>query len=370
MRPYSTGHNGSSVSDILSIPPPSRNVLILSSSLDFTKINNLMSIQDNAKPFHDSSTTLATVFDLDVLLEEVVGALYAGKLHVSRYAGAAADQERQKIKQIMGSMSVVLRVTDQNNWKMRSTSGAWRRIIMSIFGNALKYTQAGFIEVSLCKFGKEPDTSVPEFAHLSITDTGCGMSADFLKNKLFSPFAQEDTLSEGVGLGMSIVQQLIGLMKGTIDVKSEPGTGTQVDIFIPISLVPASPTLLNNPAKTNKIQFCLIGFDGYSDLTEVPTGSLSREAKRRLCIQSFLTQVITQHPDWSVSFAGTPTDAVCDVAIIEETTLEHMAADESLQSPNTINFSRLLVLRNGVPSSGALNLTNIEADFVHTIHPP
>ncbi|KAE8552201.1 hypothetical protein EYB25_006095 [Talaromyces marneffei] len=337
--------------------------------LDFTKINNLMTMEEDANPFNDPSTTLATVFDLDVLLEEVVSALYAGKLHVPRYAGTAAAEEKEKIKQIMGNMSVVLRVTDQSNWKMRSISGAWRRIIMNIFGNALKYTQAGFIEVSLTKLKKKPEASASEFAHLSITDTGCGMSADFLKNKLFSPFAQEDTLSEGVGLGMSIVQQLIGLMKGTIDVKSESETGTQVDIFLPISSVPASPA----PSRTStsfKTQFCLIGFNGYSDVTEVPSGSLSLEAKRRLCVQSFLTHVITQYPGWDVSFVETPEKAVGDVAIIEETTLEQIAADESLQSTDTINFSRLLVLRNGPPSSSIVKLINIKADVVHTIHPP
>lgn len=119
-----------------------------------------------------------------------------------------------------------------------------------------------------------------------------------------------------------------------------------------------------------KAQFCLIGFDGYSDLTDEPTGSLSREAKRRLCIQSFLTQIITQHPDWNVTFAGTPGNALGDVAIIEETTLGQMAGDESLKQSNTINFSRLSVLGNGVPSSGVVKLTSIRADVVHTIHPP
>ncbi|EED14644.1 sensor histidine kinase/response regulator, putative [Talaromyces stipitatus ATCC 10500] len=337
--------------------------------LDFTKINNLMSIEENANPFHGPATTLASVFDLDILLEDVVNALYTGNLHVSRYLGTATDYEKQKTKQDMGSMSVVLRVADQGNWKLRSISGSWRRIIMSIFGNALKYTQSGFIEVSLCKFRKEPEISAPEFAHLSVTDTGCGMSADFLKNKLFSAFTQEDTLSEGVGLGMSIVQQLVGIMKGTIDVKSEPGIGTQVDIFIPITLIPHSPAIPISVA-SSKTQFCLIGFDGYSDLTEVPTGSLSREGKRRLCIQSFLAHVITLDPNWSVSFAATPSNACGDVVIIEETTLEQMAANESIQSSKVVNSSRLLILRSGPPSSGVIKPANISADVVHTIYPP
>lgn len=313
-----------------------------------------------------------------MLVEEVISTLYVGKFHagsLSHSLGFASDMYMPMKNKDKGKLSVVLRIADQNEWKMQSVSGAWRRIIMNIFGNALKYTQSGFIEVSLCKVKRDSETS-NDYAHLSITDTGCGMSPEFLRNKLFSPFAQEDALSEGVGLGMSIVQQLVGLMKGIIDVKSEPDVGTQVDIYIPIQAVPVSPTLSASPAPSlsspglDETKFCLVGFQGYPDLTEVPTGSLSREAKRKLCMQSYLAQIIAQQPGWSVSFAETLDNASGDVAIVEETMLGQMLEQESSQSLDGIKSTRLLILGVGGPSPAVLQLTKLRSDVVHTVSPP
>ena len=65
-----------------------------------------------------------------------------------------------------------------------------------------------------------------------IEDTGLGMSEDFIKNHLFKPFEQADESSRssymGTGLGMSIVQQLVEQMGGTISVESKLGEGTKV----------------------------------------------------------------------------------------------------------------------------------------------
>ncbi|OKL58128.1 hypothetical protein UA08_06433 [Talaromyces atroroseus] len=340
--------------------------------LDFTKINNLTKA-DSENDSHHSTANLVGTFDLGVLLEEVVNALYLEKhaASVSRNIASSPTEAMQLGDKSNGNLSVVLRITEQDAWKLQSVSGAWRRIIMNIFGNALKHTEAGFIEVSLRKLRKESQ-GTSEVAHLSIVDTGHGMSADFLRNKLFSPFAQEDSLSEGVGLGMSIVQQLVGLMKGTIDVKSERDIGTQVDVFIPIhpapnaSLLSLSQTPVPDGAKL--IKFCLIGFNGYSELTEVPTGSLSREAKRRLCIQSLFAHVITHRSGWSVSFAETFSSARGDVAIVEEETLDKMIREKPSRSIDTFGFNRLIVLGDIMPSSAVLDLKN-RGEIV-SIHPP
>ena len=71
----------------------------------------------------------------------------------------------------------------------------------------------------------------------SVTDTGIGIP----KNKIasmFKPFVQGeryDTRTHGgVGLGLSIVKELVNLMKGTINVKSVLGTGSTFTITIPL----------------------------------------------------------------------------------------------------------------------------------------
>ncbi|KAJ5859746.1 hypothetical protein N7534_005023 [Penicillium rubens] len=89
----------------------------------------------------------------------------------------------------------------------RSLAGVWRRIVKNLLGNAMKWTTAGFIEIALSK-AKDRSDSQPPLVHLSITDTGRGIAPDFIKHKLFVQFSQEDPLSEGVGLGLSMVQQL------------------------------------------------------------------------------------------------------------------------------------------------------------------
>ena len=89
--------------------------------------------------------------------------------------------------------------------------GALRRIIMNIFGNAQKYTDAGFILVQLrIRVAEDVDGLEAAGPHkqilvLNITDSGCGMSNEFMERKLYTPFAQEDSFAPGVGLGLSIV---------------------------------------------------------------------------------------------------------------------------------------------------------------------
>ncbi|OJJ43184.1 hypothetical protein ASPZODRAFT_103554 [Penicilliopsis zonata CBS 506.65] len=267
--------------------------------LDFTKINSLT----------DGSTI--TTFDLARLVEDVVTTMYMGR------RSSRPHKESAKL-------SVVLRIED--DWTVQSITGAWRRIVMNILGNALKYTPAGFIEISLSRAAAS--TAATSLAHLRVTDSGQGMSASFLRNKLFTPFAQEDALADGVGLGLSIVQQLVGQLDGSIDIQSERGVGTQVDIYIPIDMNAVS--VQENPPKeaVPTTHFCLIGLNALPDLKEAPTGTLDAEAKRRLCIRRFLTHLIPSQPGWSLSFAETLDQARGDVLIVDPE-LSKSALDET-----------------------------------------
>jgi signal transduction histidine kinase len=63
-------------------------------------------------------------------------------------------------------------------------------------------------------------------AQLTVSDTGGGMDADFVRNRLFRPF---DTTkgSKGMGIGAYQVREYVRSLGGEVDVQSTPGVGTQ-----------------------------------------------------------------------------------------------------------------------------------------------
>lgn len=112
-----------------------------------------------------------------------------------------------------------------------------------------------------------------------MSDSGRGISREFLKTKLFTPFSQEDTLASGTGLGMSIVQQIILLLGGDIDVKSQVDVGTAVTVTFVLERPPETMEALDGnfcqPELPLAFQLrehtvgktiCLIGFDSRQPL--------------------------------------------------------------------------------------------------------
>lgn len=103
------------------------------------------------------------------------------------------------------------------------------QVLLNLLGNSIKYTPAGGI-VSLRiteKAGAPEGYANYEF---SIKDTGIGMSEEFVQH-IFEPFEREKctTISgiQGTGLGMAITKNIVDMMNGTIEVKSEQGVGTE-----------------------------------------------------------------------------------------------------------------------------------------------
>lgn len=84
---------------------------------------------------------------------------------------------------------------------------------MNIFGNAQKFTEKGYIKLTLRPEGRDQAiakgltglTSGMSAVTLVIEDTGRGMSSEYLQQRLYTPFAQDDTFAAGVGLGLFIV---------------------------------------------------------------------------------------------------------------------------------------------------------------------
>lgn len=81
-----------------------------------------------------------------------------------------------------------------------------------------------------------PDKITGRYVCISIADNGAGIPEDTLP-KIFDPYfsTREEVTRKGLGLGLAVVHSIIRRHDGTIDVESEPGTGTTVRICLPVS---------------------------------------------------------------------------------------------------------------------------------------
>ncbi|KAL5373440.1 hypothetical protein PMIN02_012435 [Paraphaeosphaeria minitans] len=151
---------------------------------------------------------------------------------------------------------VILNIRYEDNWCFYTEPGALRRIAANIIGNALKYTPHGSVTVTLTtseEIGNgrvlNNDGFSGRIVNLTVTDTGKGMSNDFVEHHLFVPFTQEDAnTSEGVDLGMSIVKNLVSLLSGEIFVKSNVGKGTEIRVSMPMRRTTEDQDELERPA--------------------------------------------------------------------------------------------------------------------------
>ena len=113
-----------------------------------------------------------------------------------------------------------------------------KKILMNLFTNSMKYNKpSGSISMNMRTLEKSDEHITCEF---EIQDTGVGMSEEFVKNKLFVPFVQEENAARskytGTGLGMPIVKQLVEKMGGTISVESKLGEGSRFKVVIPFKI--------------------------------------------------------------------------------------------------------------------------------------
>jgi signal transduction histidine kinase len=69
--------------------------------------------------------------------------------------------------------------------------------------------------------------------HLSVSDSGCGIPPDVLKN-IFNPFFTTKAVGVGTGLGLSVTHGIIERHHGSISVESEVGKGTTFKVSLPI----------------------------------------------------------------------------------------------------------------------------------------
>lgn len=98
--------------------------------------------------------------------------------------------------------------------------------------NANKFTEKGTITVSISLQKK----GIENYLCFEISDTGCGMTEETME-KIFYAFHQADSSMarayDGLGLGLSLVEKMVKILKGNIEVKSEIGKGSTFTLQVP-----------------------------------------------------------------------------------------------------------------------------------------
>lgn len=104
----------------------------------------------------------------------------------------------------------------------------WQRVLSNLLSNAIKFTRSGTVHVTILKRDDQ--------IQVTVTDTGIGMQPPFL-DQAFDAFTQASVgttrTHEGLGIGLAVVQKMIALMQGTVEIASSLDEGSTVTIHLP-----------------------------------------------------------------------------------------------------------------------------------------
>jgi signal transduction histidine kinase/CheY-like chemotaxis protein len=134
-----------------------------------------------------------------------------------------------------------------------------RQVLLNLIGNAIKFTDQGWVRVSVA-MQPAPDASL--VAHFSVCDSGPGIPEDKRK-VIFEPFRQADGSTTrrfgGTGLGLTISTGLVDIMGGRIWVEGEVGHGSTFHFTAPFTLGKlALPQRPLTPAATECAPLCIL----------------------------------------------------------------------------------------------------------------
>ncbi|MEO0750923.1 MAG: ATP-binding protein, partial [Pseudomonadota bacterium] len=159
---------------------------------------------------------------------------------------SAADR---LVRRLFPSNIEIKTIPNGTLWKSHVDAALLETAILNILNNARdSMPQGGEISMETRNVQINQDFIDPHrediepgrYVMISISDTGHGMDKR-LVSKVFEPFFTTKSLSEGSGLGLSMVMGFIHQSKGAIRVTSEPGLGTTFRMYFPVEPVDTSP---------------------------------------------------------------------------------------------------------------------------------
>lgn len=140
-------------------------------------------------------------------------------------SGVDLEQIARRLAAAAASKGRVLYLELQPGVSTRGHAERVERVLGHVVQNAFDATPAsGSVRLTLDAEGSQ--------ARVRVADTGCGMTEDFIQNRLFKPF--QTTKASGMGIGAHESYQYVQELGGKISVQSEPNRGTTVTLLLPL----------------------------------------------------------------------------------------------------------------------------------------
>ena len=149
---------------------------------------------------------------------------------------------------------------EQVNMQVLSDPTRLRQVLSNLIANAVKFTSAGGVTVSI---SARQEDERRQLLHFAVTDTGIGISEEH-QARLFDAFTQVDSSTArrygGTGLGLSIAQRLTRLLGGDLQVESATGKGSRFSFSLLLryrldgpALEPATPAKTSQSSLTGRV---------------------------------------------------------------------------------------------------------------------
>jgi PAS domain S-box-containing protein len=183
-------------------------------------------IADIAKDIEDSGRHLLAL--INDLLD--LSKIEAGKMTINKELLSVATLTQDVITSVktMAFEKNVMIKTEIDDIEVFADPIRLKQILLNLLGNAVKFTENGFIKVKIKPMAHQ--------VHFSIEDTGCGIDEQDIP-LIFNAFRQSDSSvarrADGTGLGLAITKKLVELHNGEISVKSQLGKGSVFSFSIP-----------------------------------------------------------------------------------------------------------------------------------------
>jgi PAS domain S-box-containing protein len=161
--------------------------------------------------------------------------IHTGPMSVSMILSDVADlfQQRGESKNLTISTEVDPAIPEL----LAGDEGRLRQILINLVGNAVKFTDSGFVSISVELMHTDQDKAFLEFR---VRDTGIGIPLD-RQHQLFHSFSQlHPSINRkygGTGLGLAISKKLVELMGGYIGVESDEGKGSLFHFTLPLDFL-------------------------------------------------------------------------------------------------------------------------------------